>query len=75
MSSVAILLKMSVEREVSEKNRKFNSNLEKPVSCEVASNIHSKRVFISRGNTALNMTKYMGNTMEILGKQFEIIEG
>jgi len=46
---------MSVKRVVSEKNRKFNSDWEerhfftnngKPVSCEVASNIHSERVFI-----------------------------
>jgi len=38
---------MSVKREVSEKNRKFNSNLEQTtMSCEVASNICSKRVFI-----------------------------
>jgi len=38
---------MSVKREVSEKNRKFNSNLEQTtVSCEVASDNRSKRVFI-----------------------------
>jgi len=38
---------MSVKREVSEKNRKFNFNWEQTtVSCEIASNIRSKRVFI-----------------------------
>jgi len=47
---------MSLKREVSEINRKFNSNWEernfftnnngKLVSCEVAINIHSESVFI-----------------------------
>jgi len=38
---------MSVNREVSEMNRKFNSNWEQTtVPCEVASNISSERVFI-----------------------------
>jgi len=38
---------MSFKREVSEKNRKFNSNWEQTtVSCEVASNIRSERVFV-----------------------------
>jgi len=38
---------MSIKREVSEKNRKFNSKMEQTtVSCEVASNIRSERIFI-----------------------------
>jgi len=37
---------MNVKREVSEKNRKFSSNWEQTtVSCEVANNIRSERVF------------------------------
>jgi len=38
---------MSVNREASEENKKSNSNWEQTtVSCEVASNISSERVFI-----------------------------
>jgi len=57
---------MSVKREVSEKNRKFISKLEQTkVSCEDASNIRSKRVFILRGNTAPNKRKYTGKPRKL----------
>jgi len=39
------------------------------MSCEVASNIRSKRVSVTRGITAPN-TRKQGITTKILGKQF-----
>jgi len=59
---------MSVKKHVSEKNRKFISNWEQTiVSCEVASNIHSERVYLKRHyNTKYEKTygKYQGNPRE-----------
>jgi len=56
--------------------RKFNSDWEQTtVSFQVASNIRSERVFISRGTTEPNTRKHTENTTEILGNHFEIIEG
>jgi len=48
---------MNVKREVPKKNRKFTSNLD-------------ETYFFTNSNGKLNTRKHMGNTTEILGKQF-----
>jgi len=60
---------MSVKREVSEKNRKFNSNWEQTtVSCEVTSEFRSERDFLKRCYSTKHekIQKNHGNSREAL---------